>query len=100
MYFSEHNGVFFIEGTISGARRVSPISTELNRFFSQNQLKTLDDLKDKMAQFTKTKGGNAVLSFKYGQRTRFWKSLIGMDDVLWYGSGEIALIDTKALTQL
>jgi hypothetical protein len=93
MYFSTHKQIYFVEGPVSGAKRFGPISTELNSFFSQNQLKSLDDLKDKMCDFVRSKGGNAVLDFKYGQRNTFWKSLLGMDDVLWYGSGEIASID-------
>lgn len=97
MYYSEHNGVYFIEGTIARAKTIEPISSELNDFLSQNHLKTLDHLKDRMAYFVKSKGGNAVISFKYGQRSTFWKSIFGMDDVLWYGSGIIAIIDPSQL---
>ena len=98
MYFSERNGVYFVEDIVPGARIIGPISSELNDFFSQNQLKTLDDLKDRMTSLVKSKGGNAVISFKYGQRTTFWKSLFGMDNVHWYGTGSIALVDPNRLT--
>jgi len=97
MYYSERNGIYFVEGPVTGSRTLCPISSELNDFFSQNQLKTLDDLKDRMTHLVKSKGGNAVLSFKYGQRTTFWKSLFGMDNVHWYGTGMIAQIDPSAL---
>lgn len=97
MYYSEYGGIYFIEGRVEGANRIDKISTELNGFFSQNQLRTLNDLKEKMRAYVISKGGNCVLDFKYGQRSTYWKSLIGMDDVLWYGSGEIAIIDKSAL---
>jgi len=97
MYFSEHKGVFFIEGSPPNANRLGTISTEINNFFGQNQLKSLDDVKDKMCQKVLSKGGNSIINFKYGQRSTFWKSLIGMDDVLWYGSGEIARVNPDDL---
>lgn len=97
MYFAEFRGVFFIEGTPKEARAIEPISSELNGFFSQNQLRSLDDLKEKMRQYVVQRGGNCVIDFKYGQRSTFWKSLWGMDNVLWYGTGTIAAIDPAEL---
>jgi hypothetical protein len=96
-YYSELNGVYFIEGRPAEAILIEPLSSELNGFFSQNQLKTLDDLKSKMREFILSKGGNCLVDFKYGQRSSFWKSILGMDDVLWYGSGIIARIDIKPI---
>lgn len=97
MHWSRHNGVFFVEGAPPSAKRVQPISTELNAFFAQNHLKTLDDLKDRMAQQALSSGCNAVIDFKYGQRSSFWKSIVGMDNVLWFGSGALATIDAADL---
>lgn len=97
-YFCEYKGIYFIEGDGTSGRTIGPINIELNGFFSQNQLKTLDDLKDKMVQLVKRDGGNAVISFKYGQRSTFWKSIFGMDDVYWYGSGVIAQIDPASIS--
>ena len=97
MHFSKYQNVFFIEGTISSAKRLGPISTELNDMFAQNQLKSLDDLKSRMCDYVCAKGGNAVLEFKYGQKSTFWKSLWGMDDVMWYGSGEVAYVDPASI---
>jgi hypothetical protein len=97
MYWSIHGGVYFVEGSPEKHLPLSPISTELNDFFAQNQLRTLDDLKDRMASHAQSLGGNAVISFKYGQRSSVWKSLFGMDNVLWYGSGEVARIDPALL---
>jgi hypothetical protein len=99
MYFAEFKGVYFIEGSPQEAITIEQISSELNGFFSQNQLKSLDDLKEKMREYVVHRGGNCVIDFKYGQRSTFWKSLLGMDDVLWYGTGKIAKIDTEELNK-
>lgn len=99
MYYAEYQGVYFIEGSPKEASPLAPISSELNGFFSQNQLKSLDDLKARMCVLVQEKGGNCVIDFKYGQRSTFWKSLFGMDNVLWHASGMIARIDPAALPQ-
>jgi hypothetical protein len=98
MHWSQHREVFFVEGQVPSGVRDRPITSELNDFFSQNHLKTLDDLKDRMAQEAVASGCNAVLDFKYGQRSSFWKSIFGMDNVLWFGSGVLAKIDPTDLT--
>ena len=97
MYFSEFKGVFFIEGAPSEAETIEEISSELNGFFSQNHLRSLDDLKDKMKDYVIQRGGNCVINFKYGQRSTFFKSLFGMDNVHWYGTGTIAKINRQDL---
>ena len=71
---------------------IESVKVTINGIFVQNQLKTLDDVKDKMVSIVRSKNANAVLSFKYGQRSTFWRSLIGMDDVHWYAAGVIAVI--------
>jgi hypothetical protein len=90
-------GVLFFESNPPNVQVLAPISTELNGFFAQNQLRTLDDLKTQMCRLTIQHEGNCIIRFKYGQRSTFWKSLFGMDDVLWYGTGYIGLINTPSL---
>jgi hypothetical protein len=85
-------GIVYIEGRPSGARIIQPISVELNHMFRQNLLKTLDDVKREMNKLTVAAGGNCIVDFKYGQKSSFWKSMFGMDDILWYGNGMIAQI--------
>lgn len=87
------NGIAFIEGPFPVIKFIEIVSTRLNGFFSQNQLKTLGDLEMKISILAKQKGGNAVINFKYGQKSTFGKSLLGMDDVFWYGCGNIVYID-------
>jgi hypothetical protein len=93
MHIGEYRGIYFIEGSITEAVVLESFETELNGFFSQNQLKTLDDVRSKMRDYVLSRGGNSVIDFKYGQRSTFWKSLLGMDDVMWYGSGKVARIN-------
>ncbi len=99
MYISEYRGVYFIEGAPPEAAFIESFTSELNGFFSQNHLKSLDHVKEKMRDYVLSKGGNCVIDFKYGQRSTFWKSLLGMDNVMWYGSGSVARIDPAVLVK-
>ena len=93
MHIAEYKDIYFIEGSPREAIVIESFSSELNGFFSQNQLKSLDNIKEKMRDYVLSKGGNCVIDFKYGQRSTFWKSILGMDDVLWYGSGKVSKIN-------
>ena len=99
MYFAEYKNVFFIEGFPPEADVISEIASELNGAFSQNHLRSLDDLKEKMRAAVLKRGGNCVVDFKYGQRSTFWKSLLGMDNVYWYGTGKIATIPPSEMAK-
>ena len=99
MHFAKYKGVLFIEGSPREAKVIAGIASELNGAFSQNQLRSLDDLKEKMRTVVIQRGGNCVVDFKYGQRSTFWKSLLGMDNVYWYGTGRIANIDLSELAK-
>lgn len=92
MYSSEYKGVMFIEGIPENCQVLKEISTEINELFGQSQLKSLDDIKDKMIDIVRREGGNAIVDFKYGQRSSFWKSFFSLDAVHWFASGKIALI--------
>ena len=92
MYASNYKGVWFVEGEVDSARLLEPVNVSINGIFVQSQLKTLDDVKDKMVSIVQSKNANAVVSFKNGQRSSFWRSLIGLDEVQWYASGVIAII--------
>lgn len=84
------DGVSFIEGECNEAQQIKPVSVRIHGIFSQAQLKSLDDVKKKMAALAKESGGNAIIQFTYGQRSTFWTTLLGLDDVSWYGEGVIA----------
>lgn len=98
MYSDLYNGVYFVEGLPAGAKIIRPISTTLDGcWFSQSQLKSLDDIKDIMVREVLSHGGNAVVNFKYCQKSSFWRSLLSIDDVRWESSGEIAVINPAVL---
>jgi hypothetical protein len=84
------DGILFIEGECKEAQQIKPISVRIHGFFSQAQLKSLDDVKKDMALLAREAGGNAIIRFTYGQRSTFWTTLLGVDDVSWYGEGIIA----------
>ena len=93
MYTSIHDGVRFVEGRPSNARIIKPVAVQIGGVISSSQLKTLDDVKKLMAQQVRAAGGNAVVDFKYGQKSvGFLASLFQRDDVNWYGSGQIAAL--------
>ena len=100
MYYSKDYGVYFVEGIPAGTTFLHDISTVLDGYFSFSnvQLKSLDDVKREMAKEVLAKGGNAVVNFKYGQKTgSFWECLFSHDNVRWTGQGKIAIIDPSVL---
>lgn len=95
MYQTTHNGIVFIEGRPEHCDELGEVCVAIDGFITQAQLKTLSDVKDLMAQKVRSAGGNAVVNFSYGQKSvGFWKSLLSLDDVAWYGNGIMATIPT------
>ncbi len=91
-YWAEFNGVYFIEGPMPDVAVLRSIDTKHDGLFSPSQLKSLDTLKAVMAEEVLRAGGNAVIDFKYGQRSTFWRSLLSLDDVYWFASGKVVKI--------
>jgi uncharacterized protein YbjQ (UPF0145 family) len=93
LYTTIFVGVKFVEGRPASARIIKPIRVEIGGVLPSAQLKDLDDVKRLMVSEARKAGGNAVVEFKYGQRSvGFWRSLIDRDDVHWYGTGSIAVL--------
>jgi hypothetical protein len=93
VHYSIFEGVYFVEGKPTRARTLGPVVVEVGGVFHHAQLRTLNDVKRAMAAKVRMTAGNAIIDFKYGQRSvGFWKSLFHMDDVTWYGSGQIAIL--------
>ena len=92
-YTSIYKGVIFIEGVEQTAKVLGRV--EYKKLFSFNaQVQTLDCVKDQLIEKTIALGGNAIIDFKYGQKSSGWfkSSLFSLDDnIKWYGSG-IAVI--------
>ncbi len=100
MYAAILDGIAFIEGAHPQATPIRELKVTLNGVFTQAQLKNLDDVKRQMAQAVREASGNCVINFKYGQRTTFWGTLFGLDNVHWYGSGVIARIPDRAIAEI
>ena len=94
VYTTVFEGVTFVEGRPSSATIIKPIQVEIGGVLTSAQLKNLDDVKRLLAEQARAAGGNAVVDFKYGQRSvGFWRSLIDRDDVHWYGEGKVAVVE-------
>ena len=95
MYSSDFKGVKYIEGTPENVRFIKDFNSEINQWFGQSQLKNLNDLKLKINVEVESNKGNCVYDFSYGQKSTFWKGLLGLDDVHWYASGKIGYINEE-----
>ena len=93
MQITVHNGITFFEGRPTQFEELQRVSIELGGIISQVQLKTLNDVKELMAQRARNTGGNAIIDFTYGQKSVGWfRSILQLDDVNWYGHGVIAKV--------
>ncbi|NTS64175.1 hypothetical protein HRV97_03235 [Sphingomonas sp. HHU CXW] len=94
----EYKGILFIEGHPGGAQVIQQLDTKIDGWFSSSQLKSLDHIKDIMVDQAKAHAGNAIIDFKYGQKSTFWRSLFSVDDVYWYATGSIARVDPASVS--
>lgn len=101
-YTSIYKGIIFIEGFEPSAKVLKDI--EYKKLFSFNsQIQTLDCVKEQLIEQTIALGGNAVINFKYGQKSSGWfkSALFSLDDnIKWYGSGTAAIIPEEVKMQI
>jgi len=102
MNATQTGGVYFIEGQApAGFRPIGPINSEIGDLFTSAQTRGLREMKEQMAQIALGAGGNCITDFRYGQRSSgFWKSFINRDDIVWYGSGTIGVLEAEAAALL
>ena len=86
-YSTIFDEIIFVEGAEPDSRLLEQISCVFS-FKLGAQLKNLNDVKRSLAQQAKSVGANAVLDFKYGQKSRWF----AVDDVAYFGSGVAAMI--------
>lgn len=86
-YSTIFEDVIFIEGGEPDARLLGKVECDLS-FKIGAQLKNLNDVKRELAFKARAQGGNAVLNFKYGQKSRW----LAIDDVAYFGSGTAAVL--------
>ena len=101
-FTSIYKGIIFIEGPEPSAKTLQNI--EYKKLFSFNsQIQTLDCVKDQLVEKAIALGGNAIINFKYGQKSSGWfkSALFALDDnIKWYGSGTAAIIPEEVKIQI
>ncbi len=100
MFSAEFDGVLFVEGQPAGVQHLGSVEVKIGGLLTQAQLKSLDAVKGRLADQVRGRGGNCLVDFKYGQRSRFLASMFGLDDVSWYGSGMAATISPEERSKL
>ena len=94
-YTSFYKGIAFVEGSVPNAKVIKQnVNAKLSGFGSH--LKTLADVKDILVNQCISSNANAVVNFKYGQKTR----LFAIDDMIFFGSGDLAVLDEQTLQEL
>ena len=101
-YTSIYKGIIFIEGEEPSAKILGQV--EYKKLFSFNShIQTLDCVKDQLIEQTIALGGNAIINFKYGQKSSSWftSSLFSLDDnIKWYGNGLAAIISEETKNKI
>ena len=96
MQYARFDGVLFIEGRPRSATPIGRIEVKVGGIITSGPLRSLDDVERLMVARVRKARGNAVIDFRYGQRSvGFLASLLNRDDVVWYGEGTIARVDGK-----
>lgn len=93
MISTEYGGVHFFEGYPPEVESGAEISTSIGGVFRNAQLASLRDVKAQLAAECRSRGGNAIVGFTYGQKSSgLLASIFSRDDVKWYGNGYLANI--------
>lgn len=94
---TERKGVKFDESCPTNFEHIKHIETTLNSALSQDQLKSLREVKEVMAEEAKRLGGDYIANFTYGQRVgSVWAQIWSLDNTMWFGSGDVGRIKNEA----
>ncbi len=94
-YTTLYDNIVFIEGSKNEATILGDVKCDLS-FKIGAQLKNLNDVKREMVIKVKSLGGNCILNFTYGQKSRW----LAIDDVAFYGNGRAAILPEKIYNEL
>ena len=100
-YKSITKDIIFIEGQFDDCQRITKI--HYDKSFWNEQSRGLNNVKEQLAHKAKILGANAVVDFKYGQKSSGWfKSILfaSDDDVAWYGEGYAAIISPEKYNEI
>ena len=101
-YKSLYKDIIFIEGEFEDCKKLGPVEYKKDKFYN-NQLQNLDNVKEQLVRKAQELGGNAIINFKYGQKNTTWfrSMLLSFDDnVNWYGSGEVVVIEQDTYDEI
>jgi hypothetical protein len=90
-----YNGIVFIEGPHPTAIRGPSVECDLSFTFGA-QLKSLRDVKDKLAEQARSQGYNCITDFTYGQKHR----LLANDDIAFWGKGCLVNLSTEEYNKI
>ena len=99
MYVTVYKDIVFVEGHHPDAKILEPISVQIRGAFVNTQLKSINHVKDKLVSKSVYSNANAIIQFKYGQKSRFLGSLFNRDDMVWYGEGYLAILPDHVYNQ-
>jgi hypothetical protein len=94
-YTVVHKDIVFIEDFHPTAIRGPLVECDLSFKFGA-QLKSLRDVKDKLAEQAKNQGFNCIMNFTYGQKSRW----LAFDDVAFWGKGCLANLSTEEYNKI
>jgi hypothetical protein len=94
-YSTVFDGIIFVESMEPDSRILGKIACDLSFKFGA-QLKNLNDVKTDLAAKARGMGANAVLDFKYGQKSRW----LAIDDVAYFGSGAAAVLPAYKYSEI
>ncbi len=94
-YSTIFEDIIFVEGAEADATLLQKIECDMS-FQLGAQLKNLNDVKRDLAQKARNAGANAVLDFKYGQKSKWF----AIDDVAFFGSGMAAVLPAGKYAEL
>lgn len=94
MYVTKFNDIYFVEENVAAERIVTSVEISIGGFYSQ--CKTLDDVKQILSMQAKEVGANAVINFKYGQKSK----IFSLDQVKFYGSGVAAILSDDVIKKI
>jgi hypothetical protein len=90
MHVTTQDGIAFYETRPAGYEPIESINVESAGILS---MKSLRDVKHELAVRASRVGGNAIVDFKYGQRSYgIFRSLFHLGDHYWHGAGTIARV--------
>lgn len=102
MNISKYKDIFFVEKNKDnfGKEIIKEIEIKIDGIFCNSQLKSLSDVKESMYKIAKENDGNAIINFTYGQHSTFWRSILGLDNIFWYGKGSLINLSKKEIEEL